>query len=164
MLLVTSFSNEPKKFYYAGNDQMAEAMLAVLDAGWEKVFSNWDRAISPKDLRPSFTEEDWDMATMDTTLARKLPISMQKTIEKQRNRYRSGMERLGHKVDMLNQAHALVNMPKEEALRMTMVCNFSNNRKAVIVVTEELNKMLQDNTNNGYTSFGLYEVIETEKF
>lgn len=163
MLLVTDYRNEAEKFYYAGDGQMNDALLAILKRGWKKFFSKWDLNVDPKALRYHFVQEHWDMATMDEALFKQLPMSLQKTGEGHRNRYRIGLERLERKVELLNAAKQLVEAPKEEALKMTTKVN-GKTRPLIAVVAEELNEILKDASSDGYTSTALYEIRKTEKF
>lgn len=163
MLLVTDYRNEAEKFYYAGDGQMNEALLAVLKRGWKKFFSKWNLTVDPQDIRYHFTQDNWDMGRMDDTLFDQLPESIQKKFAGVRNGYRLSMERLERKVEMVNAAKTLVEAPKEEALKMTIKVN-GKTRPLVAVVAEELNEILKTVSNDGYNSTALYEVRKTEKF
>lgn len=163
MLLVTNYRNEAEKFYYAENGKAEAAFLAILKQGWKKYFQKWDRNVDPMALRYHFTQEHWEMATMDEALFNQLPEGMRKLAAGHRNRYRLGMERLNRKVEMLNAAKKLVEAPKEDALKMTTTVN-GKKRPLVVVVAEELNEFLKDATNDGYTATELYEIRKTEKY
>lgn len=163
MLLVTNYRHEAEKFYYAEEGKAEAAFLAILKQAWKKYFAKWDLTVDPQALRYHFTQEHWEMATMDDALFEQLPEGMKKLAAGHRNRYRIGMERLNRKVEMLNAAKTLIKAPKEEALKMTTTVN-GKKRPLVVVVAEELNEFLKDATNDGYTSTELYTIHKTEKF
>ena len=163
MLLITDYNNEAEKFYYAPKGQENEAYLAVLKKAWKKFFSKWDTTVDPTALRYHFVQEDWDMATLDDAVVVTLPDTMKKKVEQNRLRYRNGLVRLERKAEMVRAAKTLVEAPKDEALKMTIKVA-GKTRPLVQVVAEELDKFLQDATNDGYNATKLFTVQKTEKF
>jgi hypothetical protein len=162
MLLVTDYNYEAEKFYYAAKGQENEAYLAVLKKAWKKFFAKWPTTADPQALRYHFVQEDWDMATLDDALVAALPETMKKKVEQNRLRYRNGLARLERKAEMVRAAKALVEAPKDEALKMTIKVD-GKNRPLAQVVAEELNKFLQEATNDGYNATELFTIQKTEK-
>lgn len=163
MLLVTDYNNEAEKFYYAAKGQENEAYLAVLKKAWKKFFSKWDTVADPQAIRYHFIQEDWDMATLDDAVVATLPETMKKKVEQNRLRYRNNIAHLERKAEMVRAAKALVEAPKDEALKMTIKVD-GKTRPLVQLVAEELNKFLQDASNDGYTCTELFTIQKTEKF
>lgn len=164
MIFVTDFNSKERYYYFETVEQKHRALLAILTKAHKKFFAKDEMVVDTSRLRYRFITEDWEMANLDDAVVEALPEIMKKRALANKNRYNFALAEEERRVAAITTLRNMMAMPVDEALALTMKDKNGKKKPAIEVVADELNEIVKERTNDGYSNEQIFELRQTEKY